>query len=202
VVGSRSVDLRWAVANVLYFFSGTEDAEVLLQYNRHACKYLCNGIWHGAYGAVAMPQVHECVSILRGDLGSRRAVVSMGDCLTRDINRPACWSLLHFLMCDRLELLVYQRSLSLSVAPYDCVLLCGVLLHVAAELGQQPGALRWCIGSLHASAVPPQPEHRPVPSVVLPLELTRSSALCSAALCDPSLLSEPYSGYMRKEART
>lgn len=151
LVTHRPIDLRWAKANALHFFAGVEEAAPLLRVNRFAEKFLVGTKWVGAYGAVAMPQVRRCVELLRRSPMSRRSVVSMGGLSEETVNSPACWSFLHFLLgCDGLDLLVYQRSLNLvGVMPYDCVLLCNVLLYVASEVGVEPGRLRWVVGSLH-----------------------------------------------------
>lgn len=174
----RRVDLRWAAANLLHFFACTEEAGVLRKYNEHADRFLAGDRWVGAYGPVAVPQIEFCVQLLRRSPQSRRAVVSMGGLDVQDINRPPCWSFLHFLRQEeRLHLLVYQRSLNLTgVMPYDCVLLTNVLLYAAERLGMAPGRLHWTVGSLHA----------PVDAQHLPSESTVSTiAYPVATLSDP-----------------
>src|SRR5690348_13343600 len=61
VVTVRDIDRRWAYANLLHFFARTEDASDLLKYNRHARRFLTGGRWTGAYGAIAMPQIGDCL---------------------------------------------------------------------------------------------------------------------------------------------
>lgn len=146
------VDLRWAKANILHFFTGSEEAGMLRHYNKHADRFLTGDRWIGAYGAIALPQLHECVKQLIASPFTRRAVVSMGELTPQDINRPACWSFLHLLLGPNgLDLHVYQRSLSMDVMPYDCALLCTVLRWASLEANLALGALRWTVGSLHST---------------------------------------------------
>jgi hypothetical protein len=151
VVGARSFDMKWAIANLLHFFAATEGAEPLHRYNPQAGRFLEHDRWIGAYGAIAMPQIEDCIRELRIDPDSRRAIVSMGGPTPSDLHRPACWSMLHFLKQDGLlHLLVYQRSLNLhGVMPYDCIVLTNVLNHVAHHADLPLGHLQWTCGSLH-----------------------------------------------------
>ncbi len=157
IVGARPIDIYWAVANVLHFFTGSEEAGSLRQYNKHAERFLTGDRWHGAYGAIALPQIERCVELLRSEASTRRAIVSMGEIGTDDINRPACWSFLQFLHTDAgLNLCVYQRSLNLyGVMPYDCLLLSNILHYVAKKASLEPGRLYWTVGSLHNVANSP-----------------------------------------------
>lgn len=153
LVDCLNTDLRWAIANVLHFFADTEEAEVLLKYNRHAARFLDSSgtKWDGAYGAIAMPQIVDCVSRLQDDKHTRRAIVSMGEADVLTINRPACWSFLHFLSDghNRLDLLCYQRSCAMAVMPYDLVLLANILNVVSNQANMECGELHWHHGSLH-----------------------------------------------------
>ena len=132
-----------------------------------------------------MPQIEVCIRMLSQSLGTRRAVVSMGGLEFQDINRPSCWSFLHFLhQGDGLHLLVYQRSLNLvGVMPYDCVVLSNVLLYAVEKLRVRVGSLHWIIGSLHA---PVGAEHRPsesgVDSIIYPAAVLSDPQLCMRML--------------------
>lgn len=144
-------DPVWCVANTLHFFSATERAAPLRKYNANADRFMTGDEWIGAYGAIAMPQLCGCIRLLKAHPATRRAVISMGGFNPQDINRPACWSFLHFLkQDDRLHLQVYQRSLALHIAPFDCVLLTNILFHVSRSVGIPVGKLLWTVGSLHA----------------------------------------------------
>lgn len=148
----KSVDMKWATANTLHFFCGTERAAPLLLYNKLASRFLTDGDWKGAYGAAAMPQIYACIVHLRKYPSSRRAVVSMpGLSFNVDVNNPPCWNTLHFMACAGvLEMQVYQRSLHLfNVMPYDCIVLSNILIFVARKVGIPVGPLRWTVGSLH-----------------------------------------------------
>lgn len=153
VVSVRLLNMKWAAANALHFFAGTEEAEPLLRYNTHAARFLTGTRWVGAYGAIAMPQVVECINLLKRDSNTRRAVVSMGDALTQDINRPACWSFLHFLKWrSKLDMMVYQRSLNVhGVMPYDAIVLTNLQRYVAQAVNVPVGWIRWTVGSLHTT---------------------------------------------------
>lgn len=152
VVTDRSIDLRWAVANALHFFAATEEAEMLPRYNMRAPRFLSDGKWVGAYGAVAMPQLHRCIELLRQSSHTRKAIVSMGELGVCDVNRPACWSSMQFITSrEGLAMIVYQRSCALAVMPYDLVALTSIQAWVAKEVLMDLGSLYWTFGSLHTS---------------------------------------------------
>jgi hypothetical protein len=196
VVVCRPVDLRWAAANTLHFFGGSEQAASLSLYNRHAQRFAPDGVWDGAYGAIAVPQLRQCVDLLLRWPQTRRAVVSMGGPELQTINRPACWSFLHFLLgAGGLDLLVYQRSLHLErVMPYDCVLLTNILLYVAGRTALPLGSLRWTVGSLHSGGVEPEGELPQRHSLVLPISLLADPRRCLDVLERPQHLGEVLNG--------
>lgn len=147
------VDIALVKAMTWHFFAATERATPLSALNqRFLVKEGTEWYWRGAYGAIAMPQVAACIELLQHYPDSRRAIITMGDVFTQDINRPACWSFLQFLMYEeKLHLLVTQRSLNISVMPCDLVILTELLAYVCRQLDVQPGPLHWYIGNLHAS---------------------------------------------------
>lgn len=157
LIDCRPVNPAWAVANVLHFFAGREDAGPLLRYNAHAERFLTRTadgfLWKGAYGAIGLHKLKECVAHLRSQPMSRRAVVDMGGLwgVQQDYNRPCCWSSLHLLQSRYgLDLVVYQRSLNLfGVMPYDLVALTNILSYAAWATKIPTGRLHWCVGSLH-----------------------------------------------------
>lgn len=204
--GAKSVDVKWAVANVLHFFAATEAAEPLLRYNRNAARFLAGNNWIGAYGAMAVPRISDCIALLKEHRSTRRAVVHMGpgyESAFSDLNRPCCWSVLHFLENDgALDLLVYQRSLNLfGVMPYDCIVLCNILSFVATAVGVPAGSLRWVVGSLHypvGSELDGVSRQRLV-GVNLPYETLRSALACWEALVSPERWECPYNEYLLHE---
>lgn len=196
-VECRKFDRRWAIANALHFFSATEEADVLRQYNERADRFLTGAKWVGAYGAIAVPQIARCIGQLRQHPATRRAIVSMGELPEApDINRPACWSFLHFMLGTAgLEMHVYQRSLSLfGVMPYDVVVLSNVQRFVAGAISAPCGTLHWTVGSLHCrvgDAVDGKAESCGG-SLLLPYELMACPLACTAALCDPRGVKDSY----------
>jgi thymidylate synthase len=189
----RSIDLRWATANVLHFFANTEEAAPLLVYNKNASRFLVDGKWKGAYGAIAVPQLHKCIWLLRNQPYTRRAIVSMGDLSTMDYNRPACWSFIHFLQNNgNLDMLVYQRSLSLAVMPYDLVMLTNILRFVAVGAGIPAGVLRWTVGSLHATVGDTPTDGHSDTSVLLPVHILQDQNSCYAILENPTKYDVPH----------
>lgn len=207
MVRARSVDVRWAVANVLHFFACTEEAACLRRYCKHADRFLTGDSWVGAYGPKAAPGIDRCVDLLRRSPDTRRAVVCLSDA-GNDINSPPCWNTLHFLRDGgRLDLLVYQRSLHAhNVMPYDCVLLTNVLMYAAFFTGAEVGKLRWTVGSLHCYA---EDGRRGAlyndAKICLPPEVLSSPAECFRALQEPSRWDcSPYSDWLRsdEEVRT
>lgn len=191
-----SIDLRWAVANVLYFFAATEEhADLLRKYNKKAERFLEDDKWRGAYGAIAVPQIQAACMRLQKNLYTRRAIVSMGRGDEKQtINNPACWSFLQFLVQDkRLDMLVTQRSLLLAVMPYDCVLLSNIFAYVAKRVGCAMGKLHWFIGSLHArEPISIGAPVSPMLSVMLPAERLACSSASLFALMYPSQSSLEY----------
>ncbi len=174
---------RWARANVLHFFADTERAEMLPNYNKNANRFVTDGKWLGAYGYIAMPQIRRCIDMLQRDFATRRAIVSMGDGAVQTVNSPACWSFLQFLQGrNGLDLLVYQRSLSMRVMPYDCILLTNILHFVSDALELTPGSLRWTIGSLHLAGELSGEAN--TNCIILPYETLVSPALCLKELLD------------------
>jgi thymidylate synthase len=196
LVTLRPIRRSWNVANILHFFSGSEEASFLPRYNPYAAKFLTNGRWIGAYGAIALPQIERCIRLLRQHKDTRRAVVSMGELGEQDMNRPACWTSLHFLVYQgALDMLVYQRSLNVTgVMPYDLCLLSNILQYAATAVGVPCGALRWTIGSSHAPTVPGIKglENRAA-GVTIPYGILSNPAYCLGILRDPSLArNEPF----------
>ena len=181
VVRCRPVDYRWAVANVLHFFACTESAGVLRKYNRHADRFLDGNRLDGAYGPIAVPQVVRCLELLSKQPDTRRAIVSMGPLETESVNKPSCWSFLHFLKQGQsLHLVTYQRSLNLfGVMPYDCILLTNILYYAASTLGLPMGTLYWTIGSLHTAAEKLETVEGPKSrSMLLPIEILSDPNEC------------------------
>jgi hypothetical protein len=200
----RSVDLRWATANVLHFFAATERADVLRRYCKHADRFLTDNTWHGAYGACAVPQLNRCFELLLEHPYSRRAVVSFGGLEERTVNLPRCMSFVQFLLGrDGLDMLVFQRSLSLAVMPYDLVLLTNILNVASFAMDQFVGALRWTVGSLHTSAYDAPAAGSQAQVLLLP-ELLLDSDACWEALLEPRRLPELFAGWLlnEKEVRT
>lgn len=181
-------DLRWAHANVLHFFADTEEAGILRSYNVHADRFLTGDKWVGAYGPIAMRQIRLCIEKLQKSIHSRRAIVSMGETVEHDtINSPACWSNLHFLyQREKLHLHVYQRSLSMSVMPYDAVLLTNILKYVSWNLLVQVGQVHWTIGSLHRKVGAIGYATGPMRTALISPYILRSSQSCMQILMDPS----------------
>jgi thymidylate synthase len=187
-------DRRWAIANTLHFFAATESAKPLLKYNKRAAEFLtlyrstARWAWHGAYGAIAMPQVWECIKLLHADLDSRRAIVSMhNDAGRRTLNTPSCWNLLQFLSDgSKLHMGVSQRSLGMRVFPYDCVVLTNLLALVATNVRLDIGDIVWTVGSVHATEVNPPGFVEQAP-IHLPANLLSDSMLCWRHLEDEDL---------------
>lgn len=186
LVTQRQVDQRWAIANVLHFFTGTDRAGSLYKYNRYAEKFLTGDRWIGAYGNLALGQLIEASYLLQRSPSTRRAYVCMGNTTYHDMNQPPCWNTLHFLMVGRvLELCVYQRSLYLhGVMPYDCILLCNILNWMSHATGTTPGALRWCVGSLHMrqSDVQLEKGEDVTSGILVPAEVLDCPNRCEATL--------------------
>jgi hypothetical protein len=188
-VACKDIDMRWAIANVLHFFAATEEADVLRKYNKHASRFLTGTRWIGAYGAIAMPQIQECVTLLMESPDTRRAVASMGGPVPQDANRPACWSHLHFLRSrGKLHLHVYQRSLNLyGVMPYDVTVLTNVLAYVASMVRAPIGYLYWTVGSLHVKRGDSYSggTGRRLESWQIPIQLLMQPDMCMAMLETP-----------------
>lgn len=178
----------WANANVLHFFAGTDEAEMLERYNKLAPRFLVDGKWFRSYGTVFMPQIRACIGLLSRYPQTRRAIAVSDTVFHQDINCPQCMSSMQFLT-DRdgaLNLLVYQRSLNLhGVMPYDVILLTNILGFVAKTVHMPVGSLRWTIGSLHTKelGLAPSAGSRQ-DGIILPYEVLASPDACLAKLRD------------------
>lgn len=188
-----SFDIKWATAYVLHFFLGTEEGEMLPRYNKNANRFLTDGRWIGAYGAIGLSGVRRCIQQLKESPDSRRAIFHMGDGDVQDINRPACWSFVQFLKTERaVDMLVYQRSLNLALMPYDHIVLSNIHAYVATALETYVGALRWTVGSLHMKeGFEPKPGKR-IGSWRLPQYVRNSESACRRWLVYPEFVEEPF----------
>jgi hypothetical protein len=209
IVGCVPINLRWAGASTLHFFTASEEADALAEF-KNADKFLtplrecrCDGTffesdgavcgwceepesvhkperlyWLGAYGDHAMPQIAKCIAKLRKEPNTRRAIVTMANLDIEDINRPHCWTSLHFLKGrDGLDMIVYQRSLNLAIMPYDTINLTNILNYVAHQVELPAANLRWLIGSLHC-----------LPSCPAPVNVGQRNG---SMLYHPNLLADP-----------
>lgn len=204
VPGQRSVDLRWAIVNTLQFFADTDYAKWLRVYNTQADRFLTGDRWVGAYGPLAMWQIRECIGQLKKDSATRRAIVTMGDLIECDANRPSCINCIHFLTRQgKLDMCVYQRSLNLwGVMPYDCVLLTNILCYVARATGIEVGILRWTIGSLHMPQGCELSAKHDLNGVILPYEVLCHTLECQDWLRRPEFAREPYRSILLEGLRS
>ncbi len=205
VIGGYPLHVPWAIANVLHFFADTEEAGCLRRYNKHADRFLTGDKWIGAYGYQIIDGIRACIELLRVDPDSRRAVACMSGLEwlrdELDINVPACWTAWHFQkQRGVLDLLVYQRSLSLKVMPYDCILLTNILEFVTQATNQAIGSLRWFVGNLHTPELTiAKPNGERNRSLMLPYEVLSNPFSCSRALdCEEGILPEPYWSLLRE----
>lgn len=153
VLAFRPLNMAWLKANILHFFSETEEAAPLLRINPHASRFLTGTRFVGAYGPQFLPQLRLCAEELLKDKDTRRAVATAGHTGTSDVNRPACINLMHFLHNDALDMRVYQRSCHLwGVLPYDLALLTNILHWMSCKAALRPGKLIWTFGSLHCNS--------------------------------------------------
>jgi thymidylate synthase len=199
LVSVKPVDVRWALANVLHFFSMTSKAGILNKYNKHAPRFLRDDEFIGAYGVLAVPQLVVCVRKLREHCDTRRAVVTVTDPRwpeLENVNIPQCICTLHFLRGTNLDMFAYSRSLNLwNVMPYDLTLLANVHNFVAQLSSLPRGSLTWTVGSLHM----PDADHEvkestPMPSGLFPVNVLRDHAW--ECLHYPSRLPSPFNKLM------
>lgn len=205
IVGARTISITWAIASTLHFFAETERAEMLSRYNKHADRFVKDGIWAGAYGLIAMSQIRKCIDLLRASSATRRAIVSLGGFESDpSINRPACISFLHFMQGQKgLDMFVYQRSLNLyGVMPYDCVLLSNILNYVSIRSAMPVGRLVWVVGSLHTIGTYEQKQGHRLRGIYLPIDTLSDPKLCLESLLDPSKLSPEFSSCLETETKS
>jgi hypothetical protein len=149
-------DEAWAMAYVLHFFTGSEEAHQLRKFNKNADRFLQGDKWVGAYGSIGMPQLWAAIDRLKSDRYSRRAIITLtatDHFVHSDLNVPSCPTSLHLLFYrGALHLGIYQRSLNLvGVGPYDLLLFTHVLAFAAEELDVPKGGIHWSIGSCHVA---------------------------------------------------
>ena len=66
----------------VWMMAGSNDAEWISQFNKRMMEYADDKILRGAYGwrwANPSPQIHDTISLLQGDAGTRQAVLTMWD---------------------------------------------------------------------------------------------------------------------------
>jgi thymidylate synthase len=156
---ARPVDIGYAIANVVWALSGSNDLAMIGAYNPNAHRFSDDGkTLFGAPGhrIVRSPvgdQLQLAAERLRQDPSSRRAIIQVHSALdlaaqTRDYT--CLVDLQFFLRGGALVCIAHMRSQSaLMVLPYDLFLL--TMLHeaLARSLGVEPGPYHHFCGSLH-----------------------------------------------------
>lgn len=157
----RNFNLEYAIAEFLWFMSGSRDGLVLKNWAPGYDQYLePDGTAHWAYGHRVKNGDNWLVRIkklLQESPDTRRAVVNVWD--NADINHSIykdkvdvpCLTSLHFLVREnRLSLKINQRSQDVWVGmPYDVFCYCALIIAMAGELNLRVGELHYNATSFH-----------------------------------------------------
>lgn len=150
----RGVNTKLAAVEALSLIGGTCSPDLLRQAAPQYDAVLLNpdDIRYGAYGPRTAMQLAECVTLLRREPGTRRAVMSIWskDDLTHQGDRP-CTVFLQFLVRDNyLELHTYMRSQDVWLGtPYDVFMFTQLQCTVARMLRLPSGQYTHHATSLH-----------------------------------------------------
>lgn len=155
----RPIDLAFALANVLWVFSGSESLEPIEFYNPNAAKFSDDG--HSLFGAPGSrvfssawgDQFEQAARRLQCDTSSRRVVIQVYlpvDLFT-DTRHCTCLMDMQFLVRNgALDCIAHMRSQSvLMVMPYDVVMLTMIHEALAVRCGVKLGRYVHCCGSFH-----------------------------------------------------
>jgi len=151
----RSFPVRFALAELVWFFLDKHDMSFILKYNKNMANYSDDGkTLYGAYGPRMMKQIaYGCIKKLEADIYTRQAVAAIymqkdSRSYSRDI---PCNCLLQFLFRDsKLSLHVYIRSSDVVTGlPVDMFHWFSILNMVANTLELTTGDIHVTIGSLH-----------------------------------------------------
>lgn len=155
---ARELNEAFAIANVLWTLSGSNDVEDISPYNQRGKVFAVNGLLKGAVGSrirrsSAGDQLRLVVELLRSHPSSRRAVVhvlSHTDLADPPLDTPCTVSLQYVVRANQLEAITVMRSQSAALLlPYDVYLYTMLQELIASDLGIGVGPYHHFAGSLH-----------------------------------------------------
>lgn len=152
---ARRLSYRFAVAEWLWIWYGRDDVKTIAQYNRHIAQFSDNGVdFNGAYGVPVMAQWDYVREVLRRDLDSRQAIITIYKMPRRPTKDVPCTIALQFLIRDgQLNVIATMRSSDIWLGlPYDVFNFSMLGNILAGQLSVPIGSLSLNLGSSHLYA--------------------------------------------------
>jgi len=148
----RKLNYAFAIAEVLWIWSGRKDLEFLRPYNKAMAKFSDDGeTLSGAYGPPFTQQRSYILDKFSQDPNTRRAVLTIWRPSPGPSKDIPCTIMLHFLIREsRLNLIVYMRSNDLWLGfPYDLHTFTTIQKQLAAIMSVGCGTYTHITGSMH-----------------------------------------------------
>ncbi|MGC2236393.1 MAG: thymidylate synthase [Pyrinomonadaceae bacterium] len=156
----RPLNLSYAIANVIWVLTGSNDVEMISFYNDKGQNFSDDGITiPSAPGKrifspeSKLNQFDRIIQKLKDDASSRRAIIQilLPSDITQETRDVSCLISLQFIIRNNeLSCITYMRSQSaLMVMPYDIFLFSMIQEAVAVSLGLELGNYYHICGSLH-----------------------------------------------------
>lgn len=156
----RKLSMRYAVAELLWYMSGTDKISTIQPYTKAWNRMSDNGktvnsnYGHKIQSFYGFDQWWFCLELLKKDPSTRQAVIHIKDAKdyllepTKDV--PCTLTLQFFIRDGKLHLTVNMRSNDLWMGfPYDVFNFCALQNKMAMELGIPVGTYTHIAGSLH-----------------------------------------------------
>lgn len=152
----RKFDIRYALAELIWYLSGSNDGEMIKHYAPRYAEFLEeDGTAHGGYGPRIVDQVPKIIEHLREHPNSRRAIVNLWNPETdlnqhgkKDLPCTLTWSF--YVRLGRIFMVTNMRSNDLWLGtPYDVFCFTSIQQMIANSLKINFGTYTHQVGSLH-----------------------------------------------------
>lgn len=152
----RKLSYHFMVAEWLWIMLGMNDLDMIRPYNKRMADYSDDGeTLRGAYGPKLIEQLPYVLELLKADMFTRQAVISLWRERPRHSKDIPCTLTLQFLLRDHggalvLDLVTNMRSNDVWFGlPYDLFTFTMLQQYVAGRLNAVCGSYHHFIGSLH-----------------------------------------------------
>lgn len=152
----RKLNYHFMVAEWLWIMLGMNDLDMIRPYNKQMAEYSDDGeTLRGAYGPKLIEQLPYVLELLRADMFTRQAVISLWRERPRHSKDIPCTLTLQFLLRERggalvLDLVTNMRSNDVWLGlPYDLFTFTMIQQYVAGQLNATCGTYHHFVGSFH-----------------------------------------------------